>query len=56
MHGTDEGTQSFLKGLSPSGEMGSTQDIVDAVLYLTESSFTSGVVLPVDGGATAGTW
>ena len=56
MHGTDEGTQSFLKALSPSGEMGSTQDIVDAVLYLTESSFTSGVVLPVDGGATAGTW
>jgi NAD(P)-dependent dehydrogenase (short-subunit alcohol dehydrogenase family) len=56
MHGTDEGTQSFLKGLSPSGVMGSTQDIVDAVLYLTESSFTSGVVLPVDGGATAGTW
>ncbi|GJI87255.1 SDR family NAD(P)-dependent oxidoreductase [Duganella hordei] len=56
MHGTDEGTLSFLKGLSPSGEMGSTQDIVDAVLYLTESSFTSGVVLPVDGGATAGTW
>jgi NAD(P)-dependent dehydrogenase (short-subunit alcohol dehydrogenase family) len=56
MHGTDEGTQSFLKALSPSGKMGSTQDIVDAVLYLTESSFTSGVVLPVDGGATAGTW
>jgi NAD(P)-dependent dehydrogenase (short-subunit alcohol dehydrogenase family) len=56
MHGTDEGTQAFLKGLSPSGEMGSTQDIVDAVLYLTESGFTSGVVLPVDGGATAGTW
>jgi hypothetical protein len=26
------------------------------VLYLTESSFTSGAVLPVDGGATAGTW
>jgi NAD(P)-dependent dehydrogenase (short-subunit alcohol dehydrogenase family) len=56
MHGADEGTQAFLKGLSPSGEMGSTQDIVDAVLYLTESGFTSGVVLPVDGGATAGTW
>jgi NAD(P)-dependent dehydrogenase (short-subunit alcohol dehydrogenase family) len=56
MHGTDEGTQNFLKQLSPSGEMGSTKDVADAVLYLTESSFTSGVVLPVDGGSTAGTW
>jgi NAD(P)-dependent dehydrogenase (short-subunit alcohol dehydrogenase family) len=56
MHGTDEGTQNFLKGLSPSGRTGVVQDIADAVLYLTESSFTSGAVLPVDGGATAGTW
>jgi hypothetical protein len=26
------------------------------VLYLTDARFTSGVVLSVDGGATAGTW
>ena len=56
MHGTDDGTQNFLKGLSPSGRTGVVQDIADAVLYLTESSFTSGAILPVDGGATAGTW
>jgi NAD(P)-dependent dehydrogenase (short-subunit alcohol dehydrogenase family) len=56
MHGTDEATTSFLKGLAPNGAMGSAQDIVDATLYLTESTFTSGVVLAVDGGATAGTW
>jgi len=56
MHGTDEGTQNFLKGLSPSGRTGVVKDIADAVLYLTESSFTSGAILPVDGGATAGTW
>ncbi|MQA18678.1 SDR family NAD(P)-dependent oxidoreductase [Rugamonas rivuli] len=56
MHGKDEGTRVFLKGLSPAGEIGGVQDVVDAVLYLTESGFTSGVVLPVDGGATAGTW
>ena len=56
MHGKDEGTRAFLKGLSPAGEIGGVQDVVDAVLYLTESGFTSGVVLPVDGGATAGTW
>jgi hypothetical protein len=30
--------------------------VVDAVLYLNDSTFTSGTVLPVDGGATAGSW
>jgi NAD(P)-dependent dehydrogenase (short-subunit alcohol dehydrogenase family) len=56
MHGTDEGTTTFLKALAPNGAMGHTQDIVDAVLYLTDSTFTSGTVMAVDGGATAGTW
>ncbi|KAB5625604.1 SDR family oxidoreductase [Pseudomonas putida] len=42
--------------LSPSGRTGKPQDIVDAVLYLTDTRFVSGVVLPVDGGSTAGTW
>lgn len=46
----------FLKGLAPSGAMGSTQDIVDAVLYLTGSSFTTGAVLTVDGGMATGKW
>lgn len=56
MHGKDEGTQTFLKALSPSNAMGATKDVVDAVLYLTESGFTSGAVIPVDGGAASGTW
>ena len=56
MHGADEGTQSFLKTLAPNGATGETQDIVNAVLYLTDSKFTSGTVMAVDGGATAGTW
>jgi NAD(P)-dependent dehydrogenase (short-subunit alcohol dehydrogenase family) len=56
MHGVDEGTQSFLKTLAPNGATGETQDIVNAVLYLTDSTFTSGTVMAVDGGATAGTW
>ncbi|TFW19511.1 SDR family NAD(P)-dependent oxidoreductase [Duganella callida] len=56
MHSDDEATRSFFRTLSPSGTFGETRDIVDAVLYLTESSFTSGAVLPVDGGASAGTW
>jgi NAD(P)-dependent dehydrogenase (short-subunit alcohol dehydrogenase family) len=57
LHGApDEGTQDFLKKLSPSGKVGDTQDIVDAVLYMTDSKFTSGTVLPIDGGSAAGNW
>lgn len=46
----------FLRSLSPAGRTGSTDDVVDAVLYLVDAKFTSGVVLPVDGGSTAGVW
>jgi NAD(P)-dependent dehydrogenase (short-subunit alcohol dehydrogenase family) len=56
MHGKDEGTQNFLKALSPANAIGDTQDIVNAVLFLTDSNFTSGNVVLVDGGAAAGTW
>ena len=56
MHGTDEATTTFLKALAPNNAMGVTQDVVDAVLYLTDSTFTSGTIMAVDGGATAGTW
>lgn len=56
MHSADEGTQSFLSTLAPNGTTGQTQDVVNAVLYLTDSAFTSGTVMAVDGGATAGTW
>ncbi|SHG71741.1 SDR family NAD(P)-dependent oxidoreductase [Massilia sp. CF038] len=50
------GTHDFLKGLQPTGQFGQVKDIVDAVLYMTDASFTTGVVLSVDGGATAGVW
>ncbi|MDP3795577.1 MAG: SDR family oxidoreductase [Polaromonas sp.] len=56
MHSPDEGTQAFLRTLSPSARTGATQDVVDAVLYLTDAQFTTGAVLAVDGGASAGTW
>ncbi|WP_447750276.1 SDR family NAD(P)-dependent oxidoreductase [Pseudomonas nicosulfuronedens] len=56
LHADDEGTRAFLRRLSPSGEIGSPQDIVDAVLYLTDSTFVSGTILNVDGGATTGVW
>ena len=46
----------FLKSLHPGGEMGTTQDIVDAVMYLADAKFTTGIVLPVDGGSSSGKW
>jgi len=32
------------------------REIADAVLYLTSADFTTGVVLPVDGGMSTGKW
>jgi NAD(P)-dependent dehydrogenase (short-subunit alcohol dehydrogenase family) len=46
----------FLSTLQPAGHIGATSDIVEAVLYLSSAAFTTGVVLPVDGGMSAGTW
>lgn len=46
----------FLKSLHPSNEMGSTNDVVDAVMYLADAKFTTGIVLPVDGGSSSGKW
>jgi NAD(P)-dependent dehydrogenase (short-subunit alcohol dehydrogenase family) len=56
MHSQDEATQSFYRTLAPTGTTGVTDDVVNAVLYLTESNFTTGTILPVDGGGSAGTW
>ena len=49
-------THAFLKALSPAGRIGEVKEIVDAVLYLTDATFTSGEILHVDGGAHAGKW
>ncbi|MEJ1171604.1 SDR family NAD(P)-dependent oxidoreductase [Variovorax sp. CCNWLW235] len=46
----------FLNGLSPSGRIAQVREIADAVLYLTNADFTTGVVLPVDGGMSTGKW
>lgn len=56
MHAQDEQTLAFLKGMAPTGRIGEPDDIVKAVLYLTDSSFVTGTILPVDGGSTSGTW
>ena len=49
-------TLEFLKGLHPVGRIGEIQETVDAVLYLTDATFTTGEILHVDGGAHAGKW
>ena len=46
----------FLNTLQPAGRIATTQEIADAVLYLAAAHFTTGVVLPVDGGMSAGKW
>src|SRR5439155_25459571 len=49
-------THDFLKGLHPVGRIGEVKEIVDAVLFLTDATFTSGEILHVDGGAQGGKW
>ncbi|RWU21435.1 3-oxoacyl-ACP reductase [Pseudomonas alkylphenolica] len=56
LHANDPQTQAALKTLAPTGQVGAPQDVVDAVLYLTDSTFVTGVVIAVDGGASSGTW
>jgi NAD(P)-dependent dehydrogenase (short-subunit alcohol dehydrogenase family) len=46
----------FLKTLSPMGSISSVQEIVDAIIYLTEAPHVTGEVLHVDGGAHIGRW
>ena len=46
----------FLQGLHPIGRMGEIKEVVDAVLFLTDATFTTGEILHVDGGTHAGKW
>jgi NAD(P)-dependent dehydrogenase (short-subunit alcohol dehydrogenase family) len=45
-----------LRTLQPMGRISSVQDIVDAIVYLTEAKQVTGEVLHVDGGAHVGKW
>jgi NAD(P)-dependent dehydrogenase (short-subunit alcohol dehydrogenase family) len=38
------------------GRLGEVNEIVEAVLFLTDAAFTTGETLHVDGGAHAGKW
>jgi NAD(P)-dependent dehydrogenase (short-subunit alcohol dehydrogenase family) len=47
-------THEFLKGLHPVGRIGELKEIVDAVLFLTDATFTMGEILHVGGVTHAG--
>ena len=49
-------TKDFLESLSPMAQIGTTRDIADAVLFLTEAPRVTGIVLNVDSGAHLGKW
>lgn len=49
-------SKDFLESLSPMAQIGTTRDIADAVLFLTEAPRVTGIVLNVDGGAHLGKW
>jgi NAD(P)-dependent dehydrogenase (short-subunit alcohol dehydrogenase family) len=46
----------FLRTLSPMASISDVQEIVDAVVFLTEAPHVTGEVLHVDGGAHLGRW
>jgi NAD(P)-dependent dehydrogenase (short-subunit alcohol dehydrogenase family) len=54
MHADDP--KDFLKSLSPMGEISDVDDIVEAIVYLTEARHVTGEVLQVDAGAHNGKW
>jgi NAD(P)-dependent dehydrogenase (short-subunit alcohol dehydrogenase family) len=54
MHKDDP--KDLLKLLQPMGQISSVNDIVDAIVYLTEARQVTGEVLHVDGGAHVGKW
>ncbi len=43
-----------LHGMQPLGRYGTPKDVADAVLYLANATWVTGVILPVDGGVDAG--
>lgn len=50
----DDEQHKALHAMQPLGRYGRVSDIADAVLYLADASWVTGVILPVDGGVAAG--
>lgn len=51
----DDKKAHMINAMHPIGRVGTTEEVVSAVLYLCSQSagFTTGVTLPIDGGSTA---
>ena len=49
-------SRDFLRSRSPMGTITSSQDIAEAVIYLTEAKSVTGEILRVDGGSHVGRW
>jgi NAD(P)-dependent dehydrogenase (short-subunit alcohol dehydrogenase family) len=45
-----------MGGLQPIGHVGEASHVADAILHLASAEFTTGVILPVDGGMASGHW
>jgi NAD(P)-dependent dehydrogenase (short-subunit alcohol dehydrogenase family) len=54
MHKDDP--RDVLSTLQPNGRISAVNDIVGAIMYLTEASQVTGEILHVDGGAHVGKW
>jgi NAD(P)-dependent dehydrogenase (short-subunit alcohol dehydrogenase family) len=54
MHAKD--SEEHLKSLSPMGMIPKVEDIVEAIVYLTEARYVTGEVLHVDAGQHNGKW
>lgn len=52
----DPAHREFLNNLAPAGRVGTIEEIAEAVLYLAGADFTTGAILPVDGGMSTGKW
>ncbi len=52
----DRDPKELLKTLSPMGEISEVDDIVEAIVYLTEARHVTGEVLHVDAGVHIGKW
>ncbi|MCE9545106.1 MAG: SDR family oxidoreductase [Planctomycetia bacterium] len=51
-----ETPRDVMESLSPMGRPSTVQEIVDAVMYLTDAATVTGHILYVDGGAHFGRW
>jgi NAD(P)-dependent dehydrogenase (short-subunit alcohol dehydrogenase family) len=53
--GSDEGTSDYFKKMIPMGRLGTADELASAAVFLAsdESSFITGIDLPVDGGTVS---